>query len=52
MKNSEELKNFKKYVYTMIMRNKGKDLKSVYNYGYSLKLTDEEISFCLSELNF
>ena len=49
MTNRDKLK---KYAYTMLMRKKIKDLVSIYNYGYSLELTDSDISPILNEIGF
>lgn len=43
---------FKKFVYSMMLKNKIKDVKTVYDYGYKLNLSDSDISMVLAELGF
>jgi len=43
---------FRKYVYAMMLKNKIRDIKSVYKKGHSLGLSDSEISTVLHELKF
>ena len=34
------------------LKNKGRDISSVYKYGYELKLNDEQIGNCLRYIGF
>lgn len=42
----------KKFVYSMMLKNKVKDVKTIYEYGYRLNLSDNDISIVLTELGF
>ena len=42
-KRSNEEKKLIKLLISYKLKNKGRDIKSVYKYGYDLKLNDEQI---------
>jgi hypothetical protein len=42
----------KKFAYTMMLKNKIRDVKPIYEYGYKLNLTDENITMILTEIGF
>ena len=41
-----------KMIISVKHKNKARDIKGIYNYGYDLKLTDEQISNCLQFVGF
>jgi len=42
----------KKLAYSFKLKNKTRDIKIIYDFGYQNGLSDEEISNCLQEVGF
>ena len=49
---SEEEKKLIKLLISYKLKNKGRDISSVYKYGYQLKLNDEQIADCMRFIGF
>ena len=49
---SNEEKKLIKLLISYKLKNKGRDIKSVYKYGYDLKLNDEQIADCMRFIGF
>jgi hypothetical protein len=50
--NDPKILLLKKYVWSMMLKNKVKDVKNIYQFAYANGLNDEEISKVFNELNF
>lgn len=48
----DSMQKLKKFAWSMMMRNKKRDIKNIYEIGYSFGLDDNDISNVMREINF